>query len=219
LEKIISELRNRMDEKRLSHTLAVARECDALSDIFSLNKNEKKQLHISALLHDITKQLKTDAHTALCEKYGIKYDKYMLAAPKVFHALTGAALAKELFPEYVDDTVYENILTHTTGREDMSLQQKLLYLADYIEDTRTFPDCVELRRYFYERLGKDELQTVLNDTYVANGKLMSDNIMRFGFSTTDEKCLTISPCTKIIGYLHAITAFPPPKAQFISSMR
>ncbi|MBE6632360.1 MAG: HD domain-containing protein [Ruminococcaceae bacterium] len=186
MEKIISELRNRMDEKRLSHTLAVARECDALSDIFSLNKNEKKQLHISALLHDITKQLKTDAHTALCEKYGIKYDKYMLAAPKVFHALTGAALAKELFPEYVDDTVYENILTHTTGREDMSLQQKLLYLADYIEDTRTFPDCVELRRYFYERLGKDELQTVLNDTLILSFDMTIKDLINEGRPVNDN---------------------------------
>ena len=49
----------------------------------------------------------------------------------------------------------------------MSIGEKLLYLADYIEDTRTFPDCVELRKYFWDRINAgDDRQVVLRDTLI-----------------------------------------------------
>ena len=64
-----------------------------------------------------------------------------------------------------DEMVCGCIRWHTTGRAGMTLCQKLLYLADYIEDTRTFPDCVELRRSFYAGLDRcEEPLKLLDDT-------------------------------------------------------
>ena len=65
---------------------------------------------------------------------------------------TGAAIARDVFA--VDDDVYNAILYHTTGKPDMTLLEKIIYLADYIEPTRDFPGVEALRRTVYEDLDR-----------------------------------------------------------------
>jgi len=153
-----------MSGKRLAHTKAVAEECDALAKLFSLGDTDTLKLHIAALLHDCTKEFKGADQVKLCEKYGIPYTHDDLDSPKVFHSRTGAAEAKEKFG--ADDEICLLISSHTTGRAGMSLCEKLLYLADYIEPTRTFSDCVELRKLFYGavKASKKPLDDILNET-------------------------------------------------------
>ncbi len=152
LDTIRDQMGRYISGKRLTHTLAVERECTALAGIFALDETDTLRLRKAALLHDITKQKDTDAQIALCERFGIAYSETDLAAPKVFHAMTGAALAAADFGEAVDAAVCDAIRYHTVGRAGMTLLEKLLFLADYIEDTRTFADCVTLRGIFYDGL-------------------------------------------------------------------
>ncbi len=151
--------------KRLSHTLAVERECRRLAPLFSapglLSPADGDRLFISALLHDITKEKTAEEQLLLCRRYRIPLSDYETASPKVLHAMTGGAYAREALrdaglPPLADDFVCESIRTHTTGDAHMTLMGKLLYLADYIEDTRTFADCVTLRHTFYEGLPPPE---------------------------------------------------------------
>lgn len=86
----------------------------------------------------------------LCEKYGIITDNDEKANYKLLHAKTGAACARERFG--VGDEVYNAIWWHTTGHPDMTLLEKILYLADYIEPTRDFPGVDTLRKLAYEDL-------------------------------------------------------------------
>ena len=102
----------------------------------------------AAVLHDITKKLSREEHLILCEKYGIICDKSELENEKLLHALTGAALARELFG--VSDEIYSAIRYHTTGKPDMTLLEKIIYLADYIEPTRDFEGVEALREAVYE---------------------------------------------------------------------
>ncbi len=74
---------------------------------------------------------------ALCKQYGIELDELEKKALKLLHAKTGAAIARDVFA--VEDDVYNAILYHTTGKPDMTLLEKIIYLADYIEPTRRFP--------------------------------------------------------------------------------
>ena len=152
-EKALSELRERIKEhisgKRYSHTLAVEEEIVHLCEIFSMSEQETFIMRIAALLHDITKEKNTDEQTALCVKGNITYGDAELSSPKVFHSMTAEVVIKESFPEYAVEDILSPIRYHTTGRENMTLGEKLLYLADYIEETRTFPDCVALRKEFY----------------------------------------------------------------------
>ena len=135
--------------KRYSHTLAVEAEIIELCRIFSLNEQETFTLQIAALLHDITKEKCTEEQIKLCIKGNIPFGDAEIESPKVFHSMTAEVIIKECFPEYAIDNILSPIKYHTTGRENMALGEKLLYLADYIEETRTFPDCVKLRNEFY----------------------------------------------------------------------
>ncbi len=169
-EAVLISVREEMEKLispgRFEHTLGVEREVQSLCEIYLPER--EREMRVAALLHDITKELGAAEHIRLLEKYGVPVPESYKRTPKLFHALTGAYLAKEKFGKYVDNRVFSAILYHTTGRRDMTLEEKLLYLADYIEDTRRFDDCVRLRKYFYDNIAtastKTERQSVLNKT-------------------------------------------------------
>ncbi len=162
IEAIAKEIPHFISGKRLNHTYAVERECQALGALFSahpalMSEVDVYKLRIAALLHDITKEKSVDEHTALAAQYRIPLTDLEKSAPKVLHAKTAPALAQEAINGMlgfcaVDDAVCDAIRTHTTGAAQMSLIGKLLYLADYIEETRTFEDCIRLRHLFYGTL-------------------------------------------------------------------
>jgi len=144
-----SELQKHIGGKRLAHSLAVEAEAMALGKLFGFSEEILLKLRCAAILHDITKAKNTEEQIRLCKEFGLPVSDDDIMSPKVFHSLTGAHVAAKLYPQYVDSEIFNAIKYHTTGRADMSLFEKLIYLADYIEETRDFPDCVELRRYFY----------------------------------------------------------------------
>ena len=162
IEAVSREIPQYISGKRLAHTYAVERECRALGALFAahpmlMSEEDVCKLRIAALLHDITKEKSVEEHTALAAKYRIPLTDLQKFAPKVLHSQTAAPLARadintKLGCCVVDNAVCDAIRTHTTGSPDMSLIGKLLYLADYIEDTRTFEDCVTLRHRFYDTL-------------------------------------------------------------------
>lgn len=156
LDSVRSVVSEHISGKRLLHTLSVEAEAEALGRLFGLSKNEIYKLRLASILHDITKEKKLEEQLELCRGFGIAYTDEDVRSPKIFHAITGAYLARKLFPELTDDTVFNGIRYHTTGREDMSLFEKIIYLADYIEPQRTFEDCVKLRNLFYSSEVFDE---------------------------------------------------------------
>ena len=168
-ESSLASLRERIKDhiggKRLTHTYGVEREIAKLSKLY--DPDEEYDLRAAALLHDITKPLSLPEQIRLCEEYDIRYEKSETLTPKTFHAKTAAEMIKREFPEFYNDTVYSAVRYHTTGKADMNIPEKLLYLADYIEDTRTFDDCVKLREYFWKRIDRgDKKDDVLRDTLI-----------------------------------------------------
>ncbi len=182
IDNIREIVKNYVCEKRFSHTLGVEGEAYRLGMIFIPEKAEKLQL--TGLLHDITKDFKTEKQLELCKEYGIAVDLENLV-PKLLHSKTGCELAKRTFGEkVVDDEIYNGILYHTTGRENMSLFEAIIYLADYIEETRTFEDCVRLREYFYDNIKnansyEDKIQ-VLRKTMIYSFDLTIKNLIDEG---------------------------------------
>ena len=109
-----------------------------------------EKARVAALLHDCTKKLDMDEQLALCRRYGIELDELEREALKLLHAKTGAAIARDVFG--VDDEIYSAIRWHTTGRAGMTLLEKIMYLADYIEPSRDFPGVDKLRAVCYKDL-------------------------------------------------------------------
>ena len=138
--------------KRMPHVLGTAEEAARLARRYGADET---QARVAGLLHDCTKKLDKAEQLALCGQYGIVLDPLEQKALKQLHAKTGAAIARHVYG--VDDAVYQAILYHTTGRAGMSLLEKILYLADYIEPSREFandPDVVRLRETVYEDLDR-----------------------------------------------------------------
>ena len=134
---------------RIPHVLGTEQEAVRLALRYGADVDRART---AALLHDCTKRLEMDEQLALCAQYGIKLDELEQQALKLLHAKTGAAVARDRFG--VDDEIYSAIFWHTTGHADMTLLEKVIYLADYIEPTRSFPGVDTLRAACYEDLDK-----------------------------------------------------------------
>ena len=133
--------------KRVAHVAG----CESEAVKLAMHYGEDAESAAEAgILHDITKKLTREEQLILCDKYGIICDKDQLANEKLLHAITGAALARAEFG--VSDAVYSAIRWHTTGKPDMTLLEKIIYMADYIEPTRDFPGVEKLRALAYKDL-------------------------------------------------------------------
>ncbi len=133
---------------RLSHTLGVEDMSAKLGELYMPEKIDV--LRAAALLHDITKENTYEKQLQICEKLGIIVTSESKSAPKTLHAITAAGIIPSYYPSFASPEVLSAVRWHTTGRKDMSLCEKLIYLADYIEEGRTFSDCVKLRKYFFD---------------------------------------------------------------------
>lgn len=148
LSALRESLRTQMSEKRFAHTVAVEDMVARLCAVYC--PEETNLLRAAALLHDLTKELDAETQKGICHERGITLSPDDEQAPKTFHARTAAALIPEKYPTFDHETVVSAVRWHTTGHGGMTLTEKLLYLADYIDESRKFPDCVRLRNFFWD---------------------------------------------------------------------
>ena len=133
--------------KRIPHIKGTEEEAVRLARRWGADEELARR---AAILHDCTKYLELDEQRALCRKYGVELDELERRAVKLLHSKTGACIAKHVFGE--TEEVYQAIFWHTTGKADMSLLEKIIYLADYIEPTRDFDGVEPLRALAYRDL-------------------------------------------------------------------
>lgn len=136
--------------KRIPHIRGCEEEAVRLAERWGADPHLARR---AGILHDCTKYLELDEQLALCEQYHIQLDELERVAVKLLHSKTGAAIARHVFgePEEVCNAIY----WHTTGKADMDLLSKVLYLADYIEPSRAdFEGLEELRRLAYTDMDK-----------------------------------------------------------------
>ncbi len=162
LIKIRKAMEKELDSKRYEHTLGV--EFTAASLAMRYNASIMNA-QIAGLLHDCAKCLSNDKKLSICEKYNISINEVEKRNPFLLHAKVGSFLAMH---EYgIEDTdVINAILNHTTGRPGMSLLEKIVFVADYIEPARKqAPNLNEIRKLAFENLDL-ALVRILEDTLV-----------------------------------------------------
>ena len=153
LDTLRESLKDTMSEKRYRHTVAVEDMVTRLAALYCPEKTDV--LRAAALLHDMTKELDVEEQIRICREKGIPLEDHAEYAPKIFHAKTAAALIPERYPAYAHPEVISAVRWHTTGHACMTLGEKLVYLADYIDESRRFPDCVRLRNLFWDAHPED----------------------------------------------------------------
>lgn len=136
------EIKNRIGEKRFQHTLRVRDTAIKLAKIHSVDE-EKAQ--VAGFLHDCAKIRDIELLKQKSQEYGLEIKGDLEKAPQVIHAHLGSILAKELY-NVNDEDILNAIKYHTTGRENMSDLEKIIFLADSTEPMRNFEGVEKLRQ-------------------------------------------------------------------------
>ena len=137
LEQVVVSLLN---PNRVKHVLGCRDTAVALAKRWGADVTDAAR---AGILHDITKAIDGPLQLTLCDAYGKLLDDFSKRYPRTLHALTGSMVAQRIFGE--NEAVVSAIEFHTTGKADMRLLEKIIYVADYMEPNRDFPGVERLR--------------------------------------------------------------------------
>ncbi len=160
LEKLKKKLRRQLDKPRYEHTLGVMYTAAALAMYYHVNI---EKAFLAGLLHDCAKGIPGEKKIRLCKKYGLPVNAAEKRNPGLLHAKLGAYIAAAKYK--VDDSeILDAIRYHTTGRPNMTLLDKIIYIADYIEPGRfEAPNLEEARHLAFVDID-DCLYMILKDS-------------------------------------------------------
>lgn len=127
---------------RKEHTLSVVK---AAIDIAKKYKADISKVKLAGLLHDYARNYDNKKLLKIIENNNIKIDKWEKEIPDLLHSPVGAFLAKKEF-NVEDNEVLNAIRYHTIGRPEMSLIEKIIFVADVIEPGRDFPGVDLIRK-------------------------------------------------------------------------
>ena len=150
-EKIKEKLQSSLSIERYIHTLGVAEEAEKMAKRYGGDELVKKAVY-AGLLHDCAKDYPADMKRRFCKEYHIPVDDIMKKQIDLVHPFLGAEVAKR---EYgvEDEEILEAIKWHTTAKADMSVLDKIIFIADYIEPNRkSFDGLEKARKLAYEDL-------------------------------------------------------------------
>lgn len=140
--KINKILKRNLDKKRFEHTISVSYTAAALAMRYEC---DIKKARLAGLLHDCAKCIPNEKKLDLCQRYNIHINEAEMNNPFLLHAKIGAFLTMHKY-KIQDKEIISAILNHTTGKPHMSMLDKVIYVADYIEPGRDkAPDLDEIR--------------------------------------------------------------------------
>lgn len=159
MKKEVMEIRENLELKlnpaRYEHSLSVSFICIALAMKYQY---DLEKAEMAGLLHDCAKQYDNQTIIEICNKHGIELTKGELKAPAIIHAKLGAYLAQHEY-QINDPEILSAIACHTTGKPEMKLLDKILYIADFIEPRRKqLPNLQELRSLAFQDLDETLFQ-------------------------------------------------------------
>ena len=167
LHIVRKRVKKALDKDRWEHTKGVAYTACCLA---MAHGADMEQAMLAGFLHDCAKCIPNEEKLALCKKYKVDLTDVEKRNPYLIHAKLGAYLAKKDYG--VDDPeILHAIRVHTTGAPEMSLLDKILFVADYIEPDRDKARRLgELREKAFRDLD-ETLLCILSDTvlYLSKG--------------------------------------------------
>ena len=149
IEELRSCVKERLSEKRFNHTLGVEN-----AAVFIAKKcipDKLDEIRAAALLHDISKEYSEAEHFCIIEENDVPLTDDEKTSVALLHSITGPFVVKSDFSEFATDAVLGAVRNHTVGTPDMSVFDEIIYLADYIEENRTYPMCIEVREFYMMR--------------------------------------------------------------------
>lgn len=140
-EKYVDLLKKHLSPYRLHHSLEVAKTAKHLAEKYGC---DAEKCYLAGLLHDIKKEADKDEVFSLSEKYSIEMTELENRAKKLWHAIVGAYYIKNEVG--IDDNdIFLAVRYHTTGRSNMSMIEKVLFVADFISSDRNYDGVEKIR--------------------------------------------------------------------------
>lgn len=146
MEEFTALLRDRLPDKTLRHSLSVA---EFMASVAERAGVEHERAVTAGLLHDLCKTMKPDALLERARAYGLEISELQQKKPNLLHGPVAAEETRRVLG-VADDEVYDAIRWHTTGRPKWGRLGMALYIADFSEPLRDFPEADEARRILLE---------------------------------------------------------------------
>jgi predicted HD superfamily hydrolase involved in NAD metabolism len=168
IEKIEQEVSKRIPKLRFDHSKRVAEMAEMLYRQWGGNR---EKLIIAGLLHDVARDIPGDKLMEIAQNNGYKIDEIEFQNPILLHAPVGAIIARKDFG-ISDEEILNCIRYHTTGRKGITINESIIYVSDFIEMGRTFPDAIAVRKIAFSNLK----EAVLEETRFNICYLMKERI-------------------------------------------
>lgn len=185
-ENYITLLKEKLDSYRFEHSLCVAQKAVELAEKYGA---DKEKAYLAGLLHDITKNLSDSEQLQFFGCSAIMLSSVERVSPKVWHAISGAAyIENEL--DITDSDIINAVRYHTTGRADMSLLEKIVYIADFTSRDRKYPDVDVLRDIVSKNLDDGIIYALRHTIVTLGGKNMPihpDTLDAYNYLLTAKK--------------------------------
>ncbi|WP_338470320.1 bis(5'-nucleosyl)-tetraphosphatase (symmetrical) YqeK [Niallia sp. XMNu-256] len=165
-DEALSIVKNQITEHRYTHTLGVMETAVTLAKRYGA---DEKKTELAAIFHDYAKFRNKEEMRKIILEQGMDLD-LLHYNTELWHAPVGAFLV-EREVGIMDSDVLNAIRYHTSGRPNMTLLEKIIYLADYIEPGRHFPGVEEVREMANTNLDAALIQSIKNSI----GFLMKKN--------------------------------------------
>ena len=149
-EKIMEVLKEKLKPKRLKHSIGVKETAAELARVFGA---DVEKASLAGLIHDYAREIRLDVAIEESRKHDLTVDSVCYLEPVLLHGPLGAKLANLEFG-VADQDILNAVFYHTTGRKDMSLLEKIIYVSDFIEPNRDFPGVEEARKIAFVSLDR-----------------------------------------------------------------
>lgn len=142
LEDIKKYLRQTLSEKRYRHSLYTAETASELAKVFG---EDPLRAYVSGLVHDCTRETELEEQRTMLKTLDIQVDSVTYDISELLHAYSAEYILRNKF-EIQDEIIIFAVRFHTTGKENMNLLEKLIFLSDVIEPSRNFPGVEDIRQ-------------------------------------------------------------------------
>lgn len=150
INEIKEYLKENLKPSRYEHTLGVAETAKKLA---KLNNVDEKKAEVAGLSHDVAKNLSKEEMLKIIKENNIKLSLVEENNMNLWHSIIAPIVAKGKL-NIDDEEILESLRWHTTGKENMSKLEKIIYIADMIEPSRSFEGLEEIRKATFENLDK-----------------------------------------------------------------
>lgn len=158
--KIKKDLSKELDNKRFEHTLGVAYTAACLAMRYGA---DMEQAYLAGLLHDCAKCMSHEERMRYCKKHDLEVTEFECKNPALLHAKVGAHMCKDKY-DVKDEAICSAVRFHTTGKPNMTLLEKIIFIADYLEPNRNEAENLSLVRSQVFCNIDEALCTILKDT-------------------------------------------------------